>query len=34
MQAFKSLAVLGLLFATQVSAHGLWTENNGAAISK
>ncbi|NNA70077.1 DUF4198 domain-containing protein [Pseudomonas gessardii] len=26
MQAFKSLAVLGLLFATQVSAHGLWTE--------
>ena len=26
MQALKSLAVLGLLFATQVSAHGLWTE--------
>lgn len=26
MQPLKSLALLGLLFATHVSAHGLWTE--------
>jgi uncharacterized GH25 family protein len=32
MQAFKSLAVLGLLFATQVSAHGLWTEQRRGNI--
>jgi len=32
MQVFKSLAVLGLLFATQVSAHGLWTEQRRGNI--
>ncbi|AIG04884.1 protein NikK [Pseudomonas fluorescens] len=32
MQALKSLAVLGLLFATQVSAHGLWTEQRRGHI--
>ncbi|NVZ91805.1 DUF4198 domain-containing protein [Pseudomonas yamanorum] len=32
MQAFKSLAVLGLLFATQASAHGLWTEQRRGNI--
>lgn len=32
MQAFKSLAVLGLLCATQVSAHGLWTEQRRGNI--
>ncbi|NWC93887.1 MULTISPECIES: DUF4198 domain-containing protein [unclassified Pseudomonas] len=32
MQALKSLAVLGLLFATQVSAHGLWTEERRGNI--
>ena len=32
MQAFKSLAVLGLLFASHVSAHGLWTEQRRGNI--
>ena len=32
MQAFKSLAVIGLLFASQVSAHGLWTEQRRGNI--
>ncbi|MFO2462360.1 DUF4198 domain-containing protein [Pseudomonas sp. 15FMM2] len=32
MQALKSLAVLGLLFATQASAHGLWTEQRRGHI--
>jgi uncharacterized GH25 family protein len=32
MQALKSLAVFGLLFATQVSAHGLWTEQRRGNI--
>ncbi|OAE12892.1 nickel ABC transporter substrate-binding protein [Pseudomonas simiae] len=32
MQAIKSLAVLGLLFASQVSAHGLWTEQRRGNI--
>ena len=32
MQAFKSLAVIGLLFATHVSAHGLWTEQRRGNI--
>ena len=32
MQALKSLAVLGLLFASHVSAHGLWTEQRRGNI--
>ncbi|KAF2408196.1 DUF4198 domain-containing protein [Pseudomonas antarctica] len=32
MQAFKSLAVIGLLFASHVSAHGLWTEQRRGNI--
>ncbi len=32
MQALKSLAVLGLLCASQVSAHGLWTEQRRGNI--
>ena len=32
MQALKSLAVIGLLFASQVSAHGLWTEQRRGNI--
>ncbi|MBT2373596.1 DUF4198 domain-containing protein [Pseudomonas fluorescens] len=32
MLPLKSLAVLGLLFATQVSAHGLWTEQRRGNI--
>ncbi len=33
MPSLKSLALLGLLFTHEVSAHGLWT-NNVAATSK
>lgn len=32
MQPFKLLALLGLLFSTQVSAHGLWTEQRRGNI--
>ncbi|AVE07066.1 DUF4198 domain-containing protein [Pseudomonas palleroniana] len=32
MHPFKPLALLGLLFATQVSAHGLWTEERRGNI--
>ena len=32
MQALKSLAVIGLLFSSQVSAHGLWTEQRRGNI--
>ncbi|MHC8348874.1 DUF4198 domain-containing protein [Pseudomonas sp. RT4P38] len=32
MQHLKPLALLGLLFATQVSAHGLWTEQRRGNI--